>query len=210
MNQKTPYELIIAEKLQSIPIPDMADQIWSRVKFQLDIDMPADDDQDPQGGGQSPPGTGFYPGGISLLILAAILIFFNDKPILSQSDPAQSIVAPAQAPKPESQPVSPVSRGPAANNTQSKAVIQHREVMPVTTRNIDSAGLSGRGTPYAEVPDSLVTDAVPGNNSVLQIETASPNVVTDSSAVFPKKKRGVPGITDSDYRIVPKNNEQQP
>lgn len=210
MNQKTPYELIIAEKLQSIPIPDMADQIWSRVKFQLDIDMPTDDDQDPQGGGQTPPGTGFYLGGIGLLVLAAILLFLNNKPNPSNSDPAQTIVAPALAPKQESQPVAPVSRGPSGNIPQSKAVIQDREFMPMPTGIVDSAGLAGRENPIAEVPDSLVIESVPGNNSVVQIEAASPNVITDSSAGSPKKKRGVPGITESDYRIVPKKNEQHP
>ena len=210
MNQKSPYELIIAEKLQSIPIPDMADQIWSRVKLQLDVDMPTDDGQDPPTGGQAPPGPGFYLGGFSLLILAAILVFLNTKPSPSKPDPVQTIEAPALTPKLEPQPVVPGSRGPDNISTQSKAVIQDREVFPATTGIIDSAGLAGTGIPNAEMGDSLVTDEVPGNNSVLQIETASPNVVTDSSAVLPKKKRGVPGITESDYRIVPKKNEQQP
>lgn len=210
MNQKTPYELIIAEKLQNIPIPDMADQIWSRVKLQLDVDMPADDGGDPPGGEQTPPGPGFYLGGFRLLILAAILVFLNTKPIPSTSDPAQPVVAPALAPKQESQPVTPVSRGPAGDNTQPNAVIQDREDIPLTTGNIDSAGLADRSTPNDEIQDSVVTDAVPGNNSVLQNEPPSRDVVPDSSLLPPKKKRGVPGITESDYRIVPKKNEQQP
>ena len=40
MDQRLQYEELIAGKLQQLPVPDMQDQIWERIKFQLDLDMP--------------------------------------------------------------------------------------------------------------------------------------------------------------------------
>ena len=43
MDERLKYEQLIGEKLHNLPIPDMQDTIWARVKAQLDIDLPTDD-----------------------------------------------------------------------------------------------------------------------------------------------------------------------
>lgn len=36
MNTNTPYEHLIAAKLDQVPVPDMADSIWASIEAQLD------------------------------------------------------------------------------------------------------------------------------------------------------------------------------
>ncbi|HEY1113515.1 MAG TPA: hypothetical protein VGE66_08130, partial [Chitinophagaceae bacterium] len=88
MNQKTPYELQIADKLQQLPLPDLQDAIWARIERTLDIDMPSDDGGG--GGDDSPPDTPWWgSGGIgaftfSMVFVAALTTFIIYK-TLNQS-----------------------------------------------------------------------------------------------------------------------------
>lgn len=41
MNKPTPYEQLLAAKLDQIPVPDMSDTIWSRIETQLDGVVPS-------------------------------------------------------------------------------------------------------------------------------------------------------------------------
>ena len=42
MNNTTPYEKLIAAKLEEMPVPDMVDSIWASIDMQLDavVDTP--------------------------------------------------------------------------------------------------------------------------------------------------------------------------
>ena len=80
MNTPTPYENLIAVKLDQMPVPDTADSIWASIELQLDADLPSDDadntaSKNPTTG---KPGMakGFY---FSLLtVIVALIILYND------------------------------------------------------------------------------------------------------------------------------------
>ena len=46
MNLKQPYEILIADKLEGLPVPDMADAIWARIELELDA-APSGDATEP-------------------------------------------------------------------------------------------------------------------------------------------------------------------
>src|SRR5689334_30169 len=75
MNGKAGYEQVITGKLEAIPLPDMADAIWSRIERELDADMPTDEGGDGPASGPSLP-KGLILGGLSSLFLISILAYF--------------------------------------------------------------------------------------------------------------------------------------
>lgn len=197
MDQRLQYEQLIAGKLESLPIPDMQDAIWSRIKAQLDIDMPTDD-----GGGdagpQAPSGPGIAGWGLSALVVAIISIFFLYK--------NQLVTAPEQAPSAPTEKVSaPVEQtnGPPVSN-------QKQEALPVTQPAATPMIL-----PFAHdsvqqnnlpAPLTLSADSTTLLPSVEGTASSPPPVASDT---VQKKTRGVPGIHPDDYRIVPKKDSGQ-
>lgn len=195
MNERLQYELLIADKLEELPVPDMADQVWSRISAQLDIDMPADDDDtdlpsNPRSGG--PLGWG-----LPILLIALLTMYFyyhnnsnnssiNDQPAEPGTSAAPPIVAP-QSPSitPTSPPRRPgVQSLPLQPGNGSKSDSTQQPLAPLHLPAPDSAGVIK--------VDSLGSVALPA-------------VVKPDSLPQKKKSRGVAGIKDSDYRIVPKN-----
>jgi hypothetical protein len=67
MNELPAYEQIIAEKLEGIEIPDMADAIWGRIEAALDVEMPVE---------APPQGTPFYKHPDTWVIIAMIIALF--------------------------------------------------------------------------------------------------------------------------------------
>ena len=53
MNENKTYQLI-AEKLDALPVPDLADLIWAKIEAQLDIDLPPDTGNDDPGPAPAP------------------------------------------------------------------------------------------------------------------------------------------------------------
>ena len=95
MDHKQAYEQIIAGKLNALPLPDMADAIWSRIETQLDIDLPEDD-----GGGNNPapPSGGSWLGRAGLFVFIAafvtiFLIYKNNKKTEALPQPGQTTQA---------------------------------------------------------------------------------------------------------------------
>lgn len=193
MDQRLQYEQLIAGKLESLPIPDMQDAIWSRIKAQLDIDMPTDD-----GGGdagpQSPSGPGIIGWGLSVLLLAVLTVFFLSKnksiPAEDQSPattvesaiaPAESANAPPASPTPANTPASTPTNNSAAPGAQ-----------PVVADSLFSPSIAAEGP---QPTDSIRSFNLP------PAVTLSPPADT-----VKKKQRGVTGINPNDYRIVPKKD----
>lgn len=192
MDQRLQYEQVIAGKLESLSIPDMQDAIWSRIKAQLDIDMPTDD-----GGGdagpQSPSGPGIIGWGLSVLLIAVLSVFYftkkNELPVENNtpSAPAEQVV----------NPVEQANSPPAVEN-------QNRFQNP-----------NNRVTDFA--PAGTIT---PADSFVLPETVMNPPAAKDSLQFLPppvltqlppadtvkKKQRGVTGIGPDDYRIVPKKD----
>ena len=191
MNKKTTYELTITEKLEQLPLPDMEDAIWARVKAQLDLDFPSDDSNDgdapdtPTGGSWVGWGTGMF-----IIVAAIVSIFLLTKKPSRSSTPQPTETVETTAPV-----TSPTQEN---NNTPTT---QHEEssATPLT-----SPGISPPLTDFNVVDSAkdlpLINLPLPdsGQRSVVVL----PPVTADTIA--PKKKtRGVTGITNDDYRIVP-------
>jgi hypothetical protein len=196
MDERLKYEQLIGGKLQSLPVPDMQDAIWALVKAQLDIDLPTDDG-DGGSAPQSPSGPTIIGWGLSVVIIALVTIFFlqKNKPTTkANSEPpatieqtvspnAQSNSPPLQKSNSPNKTTTVVSSG--ANNSLNDIVndsaIQHQ---PLTI------------VPFAD--DSVRTSMPPA------LVTLSPPPSADTASVIKKKRRGMAGLPDSSYRIVPK------
>lgn len=199
MNEKTAYEQTIAARLQALPLPDMADAIWARIEAQLDIDMPPDNGTE---GGNTPnfPTGGFFLGGISLIVVAVLYLFFSQtkKPDTPQTFPS-STTTPVST-----QPVTTPANGPPALNTTDNATPAGTNAgpanQPLQTPVLDSNTVTTAAPPIL-IDSSVLRDAAP-------LPTALAPVKTDTVAAV-KKGRGVSGITNDDYRIVPKKDSSK-
>jgi len=191
MNEQPLYEQQIASKLEQLPVPDMADAIWMRIKDQLDADMPT--------GGHTPPppprprsaGRGK---GIFGIIVASIVLIYLITPKKQSHIPAPdrvpadstSFFTPSTIQQPGSQPA--VKRKESIRSTPEQ---QHDTVSPVQPPML----------PPVQQDSILLTPPV------LSPPVIPPMVPVKTDTVPAKKKpRGVKGISDSDYKIVPKNN----
>ena len=194
MNQKATYEITITGKLGQLPLPDLKDAIWSRIEDQLDIDMPEDN-----GGGPDAPTSPDWINLLGKISPYAVVVAFVSLLLIQNKDPQNNQIL--QTP--------PATNTPAVNQTTTPIVKEQED------RN-NSATYSG-GQTDVNISSPSGTDAVstviPDNNIAQKaddtittqpappplVQTNSLPVQTDS---VQKKKKGVSGITDSDYRIV--------
>ncbi|HYH15260.1 MAG TPA: hypothetical protein VD794_08570 [Flavisolibacter sp.] len=195
MNQKTTYEVTITSKLDQLPIPDLREAIWARIEGELDADMPSDDGGDtppssPRGGKVLP----FALPGLVVIIVALFLIRTNkqnSKPNTIPTTPATQTITTAPTASPP-----PVDSKTVIRDEESPAVYPGTSV-PISTvpNTVDSTS--------APVTDVLppVTDNTNQQGPTL-VQTPPPQPLKTDS-VAGKKKRGVSGITDNDYRITP-------
>lgn len=193
MNEQPLYEQQIASKLEQLPVPDMADAIWLRIKDQLDADMPT--------GGHTPPtppsprSTGRGKLGLLSVIIVSLVLIYLITPKKQKHSPARHrtpadtsslFIAPTVPPPGQQLPEKrkePVRSLPAQRHDTAASVL------PTIT------------TPLQQ--DSIVI--TPPVIPPVVIPPAAAPVKKDS--LPPKKKpRGVQGISDSSYKIVPKNN----
>ena len=198
MNFKQPYEVLITEKLQAFPVPDMADAIWARIEAQLDTDMPTDD---PDGGSPAPAGPspfgklvlGF---GITAVVIAFLSIFIN-----SEKDPENNIIIPpSNTPSIISDPQSPApSEVPRRSPQQSTVVSAPKDSNQTVNDFIDSIV----SRPAVQLPGPVPDSSSARLPTIITPPPVLPPVVKDSI----KKPRGVQGISDDDYRIEPKKKD---
>jgi hypothetical protein len=187
MSEPTAYEQLIARKLEELIVPDNANAIWATIEQQLNIEMPTN-------GGSSAPG-GFKPnlwiGGGFFTIIVAILMYVaisrqslkNDRSkqeepaIINQQASEDEIKDSLSAPR-----STVILKGvPAA----SKSVLQSAD--------------------GAKQSSTTVVDSIQSSPKV----TADPVVQSVPVDTIPKQKksRGVKGISDEDYRIVPSQKD---
>lgn len=197
MNEPLKYEQLIGEKLQGLPVPGMQDAIWARVKAQLDIDLPSDDNE---GGGPSEPrpGPGVIGWGLSVVIVALITAFFIYK---NKPKTKNSITA---SPNNSEQVLTPSVRnnGPPLPGDN-------------TTKKINRTVDGGVNNSQAAFLNDTVAGVDIGNVNPVIIDSAVNNVPpplvilapakTDTTAQV-KRGKGMKGLNDSAYRIVPKKN----
>jgi hypothetical protein len=193
MNQKTTYEITIAEKLGELTVPHLRDAIWSRISDQLDMDMPEGEEPPKPGTPGTPRWISFTNRfGILAVIAAALTILFtSQKQTTSNTDKNN---APASI-QPQATPVNSAESPPIENK--------------ITTLRIESV-VSVPGNAPTVMNDSFINIPFTGNRVV--VDTVPPEKapplsilqVTDplKSDTIPKKKsKGFKGMSDDDYRI---------
>ncbi|MBS0028334.1 hypothetical protein ACTJJ0_05270 [Chitinophaga sp. 22321] len=184
MDTNTPYDHLIAAKLEQIPVPDMADSIWASIETQLDtaIDVP-DKKTAPKLKGK-----GWY-GFAAITIAVTALWWYSSRPQKNIKPPQQ------QAP-------APVITAPV---TDSPVLIEHPEkkmipVLPIPVKK-DSASVSGSAPDSVHTADSTTERVLPLGK--WEPRLGKPRPVVDSISVLPhpKKPKGVKGISPDDYKI---------
>ena len=196
MDNQNSYEQLIASKLEQITVPDMADAIWDRIKTQLDLDMPADDgDGSPKP--SSPIGPKIIGWGLSVVIVALITVFltFKNKPKTKVQN--QNPVAPTE------QINQPANSGTSPPGTDATNINPGNSAdLPVSKPGSDPIIDS-----FRNIPNVTTVTAEPVDS--FKVANAEPKItlppITDS-VVQGKKRRGVSGLNDNDYRIVPKKD----
>ena len=189
MKGKRAYEHIISGKLEALPVPDMADIIWARIETRLDTDMPTDDGGDI---GHHPPSGGGWIGKGSLFLFVAafvglFLTFKNHKNKNSLQDVRTSVPVNAGPVKRDSM----MYIGP--NQEQSRSLPRNR------TKTGDAYPAPNTIKDSAESPPKITLSFPPADTVAGQLVTTPLNAKADTAAV--KKRRGVAGIKDDDYRI---------
>ena len=189
MNTPTPYELILSEKLQNLPVPDMADAIWARIEQQLDLDMPTDD---PDG---NPPAPTSPSGGWKLpLVSASILLIAAIAYLLIAKKPESPIPVNKETPQ------------------QGRSVADTIVLVPdLSQPDPVEKQMASPQTSFPILPEtSPVTDTgqrmvfSPRKQDTLPLISAPP-LLNRPAADSPKTKRprGVSGLSDADYKIAP-------
>ena len=200
MNQKLPYELTIAEKLELLTVPDMVDAIWARIETQLDIDMPTDD------GPPEPPatpttGTGNW---INTGFLIALIIILFTQVNKQQKNKEISIGKPVI----DTQNIPDNKSNPPLNNSPGEIT---EAVSPSGRNKVKSEVIAPADSISGNFDEVGMTEVLPTDSSLSKqpeednviISPALSDQKTDSTN---KKSRGVKGITDENYRIVPKKD----
>lgn len=194
MNHKAPYEHLIAGKLELLPVPDMADSIWARIELQLDTDMPTDDGDLPLPEGP-PVGGGAWSQALLFVTIIAIMSLFSipKKNITAPIPFVTETIAPAKNNESNAQP-------PPAMQNSSTTGPQRNKPFAVGSQAV--AGDSA--TALKVMPPS---DTVIASYPIVQQQAPPPAARPNPQDTIPRKKpRGVPGINDGDYRIVPKKD----
>jgi hypothetical protein len=217
VNELTPYEQLVAAKLDQVPVPDMADGIWSAIEMQLDAlagmaDVPgqvpagpvsplkpasADTIRKPASAVR---GWGWYALAGVVAVVIVLWWYFGHK---RSGDTMPSKLLPEKhAPAPVTKP--PVTASPVSDRPAKKKSVP---LLPAGTKK-DTVSFytapkdSFRTAPAAApLPPPVRTDppAVQTNRPALPYVDLYQG---PSPAPHGKKPRGVKGITDDDYKLT--------
>ncbi|MBO9727960.1 MAG: hypothetical protein J7623_04920 [Chitinophaga sp.] len=192
MNKTTPYEDLIAAKLEQMPVPDMADAIWDNIAMQLDagVDIPeAKPTPKPKYGGKA----GF--GIIGAIIIAALIYWYYHT---KHQTPANTTTPKAP---PAIEKTAPAIDSAAVNdhNTGKK----NAPLLPVIIKK--NSAFSPVHVPDSVRVDSIATPPLTPEkiDSFVSSHQKTPERVFDSIYQMPVRKRpkGVKGIKPDDYRL---------
>lgn len=194
MEERLKYEQLIGEKLQSLPIPNMQDAIWARIKAELDIDLPTDDN-DGGNSPQSPSGPRIIGWALSVVIIALVTAFFLFKNKPKTQDAKDNSTTTERISSPAVQ-----NNGPPLPNNNTV----ERTNTPFSTGGDNSVPVISNDSATQQdfgIVDPVRNDSVQTNFPPPLVTVPPPKADT---MVQVKKGRGMP-INDSDYRIIPKN-----
>lgn len=212
MQERLAYEELIAAKLAQVPaLPALADGIWQRISEELDRDLPTDDGGGTGGGVPPTGGSLLWPGAAVLLLAAAGLLYWYQQP----ATPSQSTVpATNNIAAPDSQPTNtenaewPPGRSasavpgqqPGPGNVGSPGAPPPADTLLPPDGREQPAGAAD--LPLSQPPGGqpLLPDNKPAGTTADKTVQPAP-AATDTAQR--RRIKGVPGINNSDYRIVP-------
>jgi hypothetical protein len=193
VNNITAYEIKIAEKLEQLPVPDMADSIWASIEMQLNADL-ASDPTPPQKSTKGKPGLGkgFYFSVLTAIIIIAILLYKNNKQPKRNNE---------QRSAPKTEIVNPIADSntavidPVKNNTSAKNNLVKKDSMSIPF-------IPGKRMSFdAASPQLVPLNKIDSSVNLLKNKTSLPSLDSSFINLPLKKGKGVKGISDSDYRI---------
>ena len=212
MNSTTPYEQLVASKLDQVPVPDMADSIWASIEMQLDVPADAPGEGSGDGSADAPMGKKPFSAGkgIALFGLAAVVAviallwwYYGHKGHAPVNVPA----APRALPAPATQAPPPVAPPRVAPSTVEPPAPVKKSI-PVIPGAIKKDTVLFHAPPKDSVRVDSVVKQIPSpvkiDSSFLQ-KNRVPAPDDDPGyiplAPRPKKPKGVKGITSDDYKI---------
>ncbi|MET3878739.1 hypothetical protein [Chitinophaga sp. OAE865] len=189
MNTNTPYEHLIAAKLDQVPVPDMADSIWASIEAQLDAPVEIPDQK------TTPKikGKGWY-GFAGITVVVTALWWYTN-----HTNHSQKNTTPENIPTVPEMPA-PIIDSPALKDNTEKKTVPFipppaekdsiaREEMPVSSIRKDSAA------------EQVFPLFKPDSSFWRYDKTPLPAIDSVNTAPHPKKPKGVKGISDNDYKI---------
>jgi len=199
MNQKATYEITITGKLGQLPLPDLKDAIWSRIEDQLDIDMPEDD-----GSGPDAPTSPDWMNLLGKMSPYAVIVAFVSLLLIQNKEPENNQIL--QTP--------PDINTPAVNQTTTPIVKDQENKINSTIYSGGPADVNTSSPPRTHAGSTVIPDnnmAQKADDTITTQPAPPPLVQTNALPMqtdsVQKKKRGVSGITDNDYRIVPQKKD---
>lgn len=212
MNPILPYEQLLADKVQRVPVPDMADAIWAAIEQELDKGTPGDNGGDqspsPRGGG-SPGLFAYIAGGIVIGSILLTYILTNKKketPANKLSPPV--IVTPKNTQQNipiDSNEVAPVKSNPASpfykndvKTDSNKNFNSFQQTIPLLDSLLNQQANRMQQDSAIDKTPSLV-------NRPVRIDS-----LPIDKGIPPKKPRGVKGITNEDYYIKTEKKDSTP
>lgn len=193
MNNLLPYEEQIAEKLAELPLPNLQDAIWARIENLLDADDALDSNEtaEEQIVNETKAGkTVFNKMMIVLLVILALVVSIIL--IKKQRNAQPQRQQPANTDSVEKVEV---------NKIKEQSDIKKTDLPAIQKAN---AKTSDTNQQLRVTPDTSVTQITPifkppvPDSSVKKEQPAAIPVKKDSVT---KKPKGVPGISDADYRM---------
>jgi len=201
LNLKQPYEILIADKLEGLPVPDTADAIWARIELELDADASGDGNGDatepaepahPNTKGVATKTIAIIGGGLLALVVLFFIIKKNtkrteDKELQSPTKQTDTQKVPQQLP---------------ATVPDTVQYMQPATLPKTVLKPIDSS--ASYIDPVLRNDDAFqLPPALPEKDSAVSLNVA-PRIGTsiDSSLLItvPKKPRGIQ-IPDNGYKM---------
>ena len=201
MNTTTPYEQLIAAKLDEVPVPDMSDNIWAGIESRLDPGVSVG----------TPKGKGWWYGIIGIMAVVTLILlwwYYSHKPKAPERTvPKKNAPTSVPASVPTIKESLPARDSSTIMNKPKKKQLRAgpSPIKKDTILNDNNSVDSG----FSEYTPLTRQDIVPmradsssgQNNRPQHIDTV--NIHTPPPG---KKHRGVKGITDEDYRISAKKD----
>jgi hypothetical protein len=205
VNQVTPYEQLVAQEMEHLPLPDSMESIWADIESQLDIDLPSGDGKNPPLRKPAPRRGSGWTSSWRLFVIAGSIITILLITQIRKRNHLPDRQQPVTPPEKTIIPDTAVHRDGSPGNEQhtkpliKKPVVKDTvSVVPPDTSLLIPSPIFGPPVSQPVNPPIVI----PGKTVI-----APPPTSKDSVKAPGKKTRGILNINDSDYKIIPKNKD---